>query len=183
MGFSHPNRLIIALSETGFRMKPLLTLSLLLLLAGCQSSPPRSSGSAGPLIESPSLITQQQTLQQLYAQYQQWQGTPYRLGGQSRNGIDCSAFVQTTFHDRFGITLPRTTRQQVHVGVQIAKAELQAGDLVFFRNGQHVGIYLEEDKFLHASTRLGVTISSMNNIYWSRKYWRSIRVKSPRTAR
>jgi cell wall-associated NlpC family hydrolase len=67
--------------------------------------------------------------------------------------------------------------------VQIAKAELQAGDLVFFRNGQHVGIYLEEDKFLHASTRLGVTISSMNNIYWSRKYWRSIRVKSPRTAR
>jgi cell wall-associated NlpC family hydrolase len=164
-------------------MKQLLILSLLLLLAGCSSSPPRSSDIAAPLIESPAQVTEQQTLQQLYAQHQQWDGTPYRLGGQSRSGIDCSAFVQTTFYDRFGIALPRTTGQQIHVGEQIAKAELQAGDLVFFRNGQHVGIYLEEDKFLHASTRLGVTISSMNNVYWSRKYWRSIRVKSPLTVR
>lgn len=172
-----------ALIVTDCRIKPLFILSLLLLLAGCQSSPPRSSLGSSPMLEGTSQVTEQQTLQQLYAQHQQWQGTPYRLGGQSRSGIDCSAFVQTTFSDRFGITLPRTTGQQITVGKQVAKAELQAGDLVFFRNGQHVGIYLEEDKFLHASTRLGVTISSMNNVYWSRKYWRSIRVKSPLTAR
>lgn len=152
------------------------------LVAGCQSSPPRTTTS-GPLTTTTTDAGQRATLQQLYEQHQQWQGTPYRLGGQSRTGIDCSAFVQTTFMDQFGIALPRTTSQQLDVGQQISKADLQAGDLVFFRNGQHVGIYLEEDKFLHASTRIGVTISSMNNVYWSRKYWRSIRVQSRLIAR
>lgn len=163
--------------RTGF------ALLLIVMMAGCQSSPPRTSASHAPLGSITTKSSQTETLQQLYEQHQQWQGTPYRLGGQSRAGIDCSAFVQTTFMEQFGIALPRTTRQQIYVGAQIAKAELQAGDLVFFRNGQHVGIYLEDDKFLHASTRLGVTISSMNNIYWSRKYWRSIRVQSRLKAR
>ncbi len=162
--------------------RALLVLLLISLVAGCQSSPPRTTTS-GPLNTGTTDVGQRATLQQLYEQHQQWQGTPYRLGGQSRTGIDCSAFVQTTFMDQFGIALPRTTSQQLVVGEQISKADLQAGDLVFFRNGQHVGIYLEEDKFLHASTRIGVTISSMNNVYWSRKYWRSIRVQSRLIAR
>lgn len=170
------------LTMTVLPIRALVILLFIGLLAGCQSSPPRTT-TGGPLSSSPADAGQRATLQQLYEQHQQWQGTPYRLGGQSRAGIDCSAFVQTTFMDQFGIALPRTTRQQLYVGEQIKKADLQAGDLVFFRNGQHVGIYLEEDKFLHASTRLGVTISSMNNIYWSRKYWRSIRVQSGLIAR
>jgi cell wall-associated NlpC family hydrolase len=164
-------------------IQALIVLLLISLVAGCQSSPPRTTTSSPPLSSPTTDASQRATLQQLYAQHQQWRGTPYRLGGQSRAGIDCSAFVQTTFMDQFGIALPRTTRQQLDVGKQIDKADLQAGDLVFFRNGQHVGIYLEEDKFLHASTRLGVTISSMNNVYWSRKYWRSIRVQSRLIAR
>ena len=163
-------------------IRALLVLLFISLVAGCQSSPPRTTTS-GPLKTTTTDAGQRATLQQLYEQHQQWQGTPYRLGGQSRTGIDCSAFVQTTFMDQFGIALPRTTSQQLDVGQQISKADLQAGDLVFFRNGQHVGIYLEEDKFLHASTRIGVTISSMNNVYWSRKYWRSIRVQSRLIAR
>lgn len=165
-------------------MRNLFAVLFIVLMTGCQSSPPRSSDSSAPLRGGTTASAEElQTLQQLYEQHQQWQGTPYRLGGQSRSGIDCSAFVQTTFLEQFGITLPRTTRQQIAVGEQVSKANLQAGDLVFFRNGQHVGIYLEEDKFLHASTRLGVTISSMNNVYWSRKYWRSIRVQSRLNAR
>lgn len=163
-------------------MRALLVTLFIILAAGCQSSPPRTSPS-GPVSAVPTDASQQATLQQLYDQHKKWRGTPYRLGGQSRTGIDCSGFVQTTFMDQFGIALPRTTRQQIDAGEQIGKADLQAGDLVFFRNGQHVGIYLEEDKFLHASTRLGVTISSMNNVYWSRKYWRSIRVQSRHKAR
>lgn len=163
-------------------IRALLVLLMISLVAGCQSSPPRTTTS-GPLNSTTTDAGQRATLQQLYEQHQQWQGTPYRLGGQSRTGIDCSAFVQTTFMDQFGIALPRTTSQQLDVGQQISKADLRAGDLVFFRNGQHVGIYLEEDKFLHASTRIGVTISSMNNVYWSRKYWRSIRVQSRLIAR
>lgn len=144
-------------------------------LFGCQSSPkpPYSSNMPESVRTQPGA-----TLERLYQQYTDWRGTPYRLGGTNRAGIDCSAFVQTTFLQQFGIYLPRTTDQQIHAGKQIAKTELQAGDLVFFRKGDHVGIYLEQNKFLHASTRVGVTISSMENVYWSRKYWRSIRVQS-----
>lgn len=142
-----------------------------ILLSACGSSPKPVPDIATPL-DKP------QALQSLYQQHRQWEGTPYRYGGQSRSGVDCSGFVQLTFNDVFGIALPRTTSQQVDAGRQISKSDLQTGDLVFFRRGRHVGIYLEDDKFLHASTRLGVTISDMNNIYWSRKYWRSIRVQS-----
>lgn len=142
-----------------------------LLLTACGSSP-----KTPPAIDA--RPGQPPALAKLYQQHAVWQGTPYRLGGQSRSGIDCSAFVQLTFNDLFGIRLPRTTSQQVHAGQKISKSDLKTGDLVFFRGGRHVGIYLEDEKFLHASTRLGVTISDMNNIYWARKYWRSIRVQS-----
>lgn len=149
----------------------LLFVCSVLLLSACGSSPKTLSAIEAKPGQPPALS-------KLYQQHAVWQGTPYRLGGQSRNGIDCSAFVQTTFSDLFGIRLPRTTSQQVRVGRKISKSDLQTGDLVFFRGGRHVGIYLENDKFLHASTRLGVTISDMNNIYWARNYWRSIRVQS-----
>lgn len=166
------------------RQAGLLILLCLSLLSGCGSSPKVTdygrlvSPADNTLWQEPS-----QALDLLYRQHHTWQGTPYRLGGQSRNGIDCSGFVQLTFKDIFGITLPRTTSQLVRAGQQIRKSDLKPGDLVFFRNGRHVGIYLEDDKFLHASTRLGVMISSMDNVYWSRKYWRSIRVQSQFRAR
>ncbi len=156
------------------RCLPLLL--LLALLTGCGSSPKVPSPAFDPG-SAPSSPDTRATLSRLYQQHDDWQGTPYRLGGQSRSGVDCSAFVQMTYRDVFGLKLPRTTSQQFLVGQPINKTDLQAGDLVFFRNGNHVGIYLENDRFLHASTRLGVTISSMNNVYWSRKYWRSIRVR------
>jgi cell wall-associated NlpC family hydrolase len=151
-------------------------LLMLALLAGCGSSPKMPSPAFEPALQ-PAASQTEATLSRLYQQHADWRGTPYRLGGQSRHGIDCSAFVQKTYQDLFGLRLPRTTSQQFRAGQTINKSDLQPGDLVFFRNGNHVGIYLEEDRFLHASTRLGVTISSMNNIYWSRKYWRSIRVR------
>lgn len=112
----------------------------------------------------------------LYQQHNEWHGTPYRIGGISRSGIDCSAFVQVTFRDLFGINLPRSTNQQLHTGRQISRAELRSGDLVFFRNGRHVGIYLEDHKFLHASTTRGVMISSLKNTYWARNYWQAVSV-------
>jgi hypothetical protein len=157
-----------------WRFLPLLL--LLALLSGCGSSPKITSPVFEPEVLPASPDTDV-TLSRLYQQHADWRGTPYRLGGQSRHGIDCSAFVQQTYQDLFGLWLPRTTSQQIRAGQAINKTDLQPGDLVFFRNGNHVGIYLEDDRFLHASTRLGVTISSMNNIYWSRKYWRSIRVR------
>jgi len=116
---------------------------------------------------------------ELYRQHNEWRGVRYRLGGQGKSGIDCSAFVQLTYQSKLGIHLPRTARQQSRMGTEIRKHELAPGDLVFFRTGptsKHVGIYLEKNKFLHASQRKGVTISRLDNVYWQSKYWKSIRL-------
>ena len=115
----------------------------------------------------------------LMSQYDEWKNVRYRAGGTSKRGVDCSGFVFLTFYDEFGIKLPRSTREQVHAGRSIAQRDLVPGDLVFFKTGKtmrHVGIYLEGRKFLHASTERGVMISSLDDRYWSRAYWTSVRV-------
>lgn len=111
----------------------------------------------------------------------QWKGTRYRLGGTSRSGVDCSAFMQITFRDLFGIKLPRTTSDQAKQGVKVAKSALQTGDLVFFNtgrgpNGKHVGVYVKNGQFLHASTKGGVIYSDINSPYWSKTFWQARRL-------
>jgi cell wall-associated NlpC family hydrolase len=123
--------------------------------------------------------SQSQVSSALHTQYNGWQGTPYRLGGLSKKGIDCSGFVYLTFKQRFGITLPRTTKAQVKQGDKISRRKLKPGDLVFFKTGwrtRHVGIYIGNGKFLHASTSKGVIISKLDNVYWKKKYWRAQRI-------
>lgn len=120
--------------------------------------------------------------QALLAQHQRWAGTPYRIGGTSERGIDCSALVRNVFRDTFNLELPRSTQDQVHEGRPIDRQELQAGDLVFFRPPgayNHVGIYVGDGYFLHASTSQGVIISSLDNSYWRRHYWQSRRALEP----
>ncbi|MDU5696951.1 MAG: NlpC/P60 family protein [Haemophilus parainfluenzae] len=93
--------------------------------------------------------------------YNEWVGTRYRMGGTTKRGIDCSAFMQTAFLDAYGMELPH---------------ELRKGDLVFFRGNNHVGVYIGNNQFMHASTSQGVTISSLDEDYWSRTYTQSRRV-------
>jgi probable lipoprotein NlpC len=114
-------------------------------------------------------------------QLRDWRGTPYRYGGMSRNGVDCSAFVMMTFRDKFNLELPRDTRKQAEVGTKIDKDELLPGDLVFFKtgsgdNGLHVGIYDTDNAFIHASTSQGVVRSSLNNVYWRKNFWQARRI-------
>lgn len=110
--------------------------------------------------------------------YDDWKGTKYRLGGTSKKGIDCSSFVQQAMKNSSNITLPRSTYQQINMGETIKKSELQMGDLVFFKTGRtnHVGIYIENGKFMHASTKKGVTISKLDNIYFKKNYWKAQRI-------
>ena len=120
-------------------------------------------------------------LETLYQRHEQWQGTPYQLGGRSQQGIDCSGFVALTFNQEFGIQLPRTTAAQAQLPGSVKKAELQTGDLVFFKIPQqkkyyHVGIYLEDHQFLHASTSQGVTVSDLHDDYWRTHFWQAVRV-------
>ncbi|MDW8846931.1 bifunctional murein DD-endopeptidase/murein LD-carboxypeptidase [Erwinia sp. P7711] len=117
----------------------------------------------------------------LMDQYADWKGVRYRLGGTSKRGIDCSAFVQTTFREQFGLDLPRSTYEQEDSGKSINRGKLRPGDIVLFRagsTGRHVGIYLGNDNFVHASTSSGVMISSLNDSYWKKRYREARRVLS-----
>jgi hypothetical protein len=103
----------------------------------------------------------------------EWYGTRYRMGGMTKSGVDCSAFVQAVFAAAFGITLPRTAREQYKASQRISRTELKEGDLLFFntRGGvSHVGIYLQNNKFVHASTSQGVTVSDMFEPYYLKRF-------------
>ncbi|BAK74469.1 MAG: NlpC/P60 family protein [Arcobacter sp.] len=115
---------------------------------------------------------------ELFDFYSKWEGVRYKLGGESKKGIDCSAFIQKAFKEKFDLEMPRTTLLQAKVGKEIKKNELEIGDLVFFKTGKskHVGIYIDNGKFMHASTKIGVTISDLDNDYFSKNYWKAQRI-------
>ncbi|PHM67222.1 lipoprotein [Xenorhabdus stockiae] len=112
-------------------------------------------------------------------QYADWKGVAYRLGGNTKRGIDCSAFVQRTFHDQFGMALPRSTSGQQSIGQTVSRTKLKAGDLVLFKTGvhrRHIGIYIGNNQFVHASTSSGVMVSKLTDTYWSKRYYGARRV-------
>lgn len=156
----------------------LATLVLCALLAGC-------GGFGGgreepPTARVPAPVPRLAAVQQaLLAQHEQWQGVPYRLGGEDRKGLDCSGFTQLTYRERFGIELPRDTTQQRRAGHRIVGERLQPGDLLFFRTGNrmnHVGMYVGNWQFLHVSTSVGVMLSSLREAYWSSRFTQAVRV-------
>jgi len=117
----------------------------------------------------------------LMDQYASWKGVRYRMGGSTKSGIDCSGFVQRTFREQFGLELPRSTYEQQEMGKSVSRTSLRTGDLVLFRagsTGRHVGIYIGNNQFVHASTSSGVMISSMNEPYWKKRYNEARRVLS-----
>nr|WP_248730079.1 MULTISPECIES: NlpC/P60 family protein [Halomonas] len=184
------------------RMLRIASVSLLLaLMVGCASqqrsdsapanyfsSISRPSLSHGPMMSpvdnpirelrsfqspSPELVRQA-----LLTQHERWVGTPYRLGGEGQGGIDCSALVQHIFSESFRMDLPRTTDSQVLQGQRIDRSELKPGDLVFFRPPgpyNHVGVYVGDGYFLHASTSQGVILSELDNVFWQQHYWQARR--------
>lgn len=111
---------------------------------------------------------------ELYKFIESWWATPYRMGGSTKRGVDCSAFTQTLLSAIYNIQVPRTANEQKLYCVPVDPEQLKEGDLVFFntkgRGISHVGIYLHDHKFVHAATSNGVMISSLNENYWSKKY-------------
>jgi len=112
-----------------------------------------------------------------------WYGTKYRLGGEDKSGVDCSAFVQSFMLCLYGIGVPRTSKEQYLESDRIKKAELAEGDLVFFhtrgkgKSISHVGVYLRNNKFIHASSSGGVMISDLDESYFKQRYIASGRYK------
>ncbi len=107
---------------------------------------------------------------------EEWYGTRYRYGGNDKNGVDCSAFAQTFIYAMYGLMLPRTSLQQYQGSKRLRKDDLEEGDLVFFKTRgrkagvSHVGVYLRNNKFVHASTSGGVMINDLADTYYSTHY-------------
>lgn len=117
----------------------------------------------------------------LYQFVYEWLGTPYRLGGDSKRGIDCSKFSLALYENVFNTTIGYNSRNQYTNVTPVRKNDLQAGDLVFFKirskSITHVGVYLGDDKFAHASSSKGVMVSNLNEAYWKRYYYNGGRPK------
>lgn len=103
----------------------------------------------------------------LYAFIDQWMGTPYKFGGQDKDGVDCSGLAQLLEQEVYNISIPRVTSQQVNIIKRKYEEELQEGDLVFFdfdgKKFSHVGIYLQNGYVVHASSRKGVMIVRLHD--------------------
>ncbi|MCW9005439.1 MAG: NlpC/P60 family protein [Gammaproteobacteria bacterium] len=116
----------------------------------------------------------------LKSQHHEWKSVKHRLGGLSKQGVDCSGLVYVTYLSKLGIRIPRSTELQSSIGEPVKQKQLKPGDLVFFKTGlkqRHVGIYMGDKQFLHASSSKGVTVSSLANVYWGRSYWKARRIQ------
>jgi cell wall-associated NlpC family hydrolase len=163
-------------ASAGRRALLLLAAVVALMLQGCAGLPTAGPGrKTAPNAGSPA-----QVRQLLDEQYRSWKGVPYRRGGTTRRGVDCSGLVYITYRDLLKIDVPRTTKELAKTGKGVSRQRLSAGDLVFFKTGlftRHVGIYTGGGAFLHSSSSSGVTLSSLDSSYWKRRYWKGRRLR------
>jgi len=122
----------------------------------------------------------------LYRFIDNWLYTPYLWGGTSKSGIDCSAFVQKLLEYVYQINLPRTSIEQFYtdwIELYISKQYLSEGDLIFFKtiDGNpvtHIGFYLKNRMFVNSSSSKGVSIASLDDAYWKKRFVAAGRIKS-----
>ena len=120
------------------------------------------------------------TNERLISFLENWYGTPYKFGGGDRIGIDCSAFCAMLMDTVYGVAFPRTAKSQYEMGYKIKKDQLAQGDLVFFNTTggiSHVGVYLANNKFVHAATSAGVVISDLDDMYYRKRFIGANRVR------
>lgn len=120
-----------------------------------------------------STLKEENLRQRIMDEYAQWKGTRYLWGGNSHNGIDCSAFTRRVIHTVAHLNLPRTAAEQSHTGYPVQQEQLKPGDLVFFMtkpNVRHVGVFVGNDQFIHASSSQGVMLSHLSGSYWQEHY-------------
>lgn len=150
----------------------LFAILMVLTLAGCASNQNLDSANDTSW-QLPAEAGESETVDRLWQVFERYEGTPYRYGGMSASGFDCSGFIATAFDEALGRQLPRSTSQMLAAGDEISRDQLQSGDLVFFRikgKDQHAGIYMGDNRFIHSSTSVGVTHSSLDGYYWRNRF-------------
>jgi lipoprotein Spr len=180
-------------------MASVLTGTALILLTGCQSAPranppaqpatpsapPRATvtPAAQPQAAVAPAVQPRKTIPPAAwrAEAKRWLGVKYRKGGQDRTGIDCSGLTSQMYLAVAGIALPRASQDQSRCGNPVSRNDLQPGDLVFFislsrRAVEHVGIYLGDRQFVHASPSKGVVVSSLLRDYYLKRYHSARRI-------
>ena len=120
----------------------------------------------------------------LLKSFENWKGTKYVFGGDSIEGIDCSALTRRIYREVFNFELPRITRDQVKVGRHVSKHNLKPGDILYFRpegKYNHTAVYLGNSLFINASSSEGVVLSSLEHSYWSKYFIHGVRVDGVNT--
>ena len=115
----------------------------------------------------------------LLTSFSKWKGTKYQWGGDSKNGIDCSALTRRVYREVYNHELPRVSHDQVKTGKKVSSKELKAGDIVYFKpkkEGSHTAVYVGNNLFINASTSKGVVISSLKSPYWKNTFEYGVRV-------
>lgn len=171
---------------------PAMTLFILLPSGGCKSHSSVQKGSSTPPSSSRPVdrtVSVNECLKEtddpmaraLISEAQQWIGTRYRYGGQTKDGTDCSGLVMSLYKDVCGVKIPRTTTEQVRYCTKVARNKIRPGDLVFFGGRtdddvSHVGLYIGHGQMVHASSSRGVIVSGFDSGYWGERYFTGARV-------
>ena len=116
---------------------------------------------------------------ELLKSFENWRGTRYSWGGDSKSGIDCSALTRRVYREVFEFELPRVSVDQAQRGVHISKSELRPGDILFFRpenRVNHTAVYVGNSLFINASSSQGVVLSSLENKYWGKYFKYGVRI-------
>ena len=170
------------MKSTRYSKLYILFFAAAIVLSSCHSKKTVLKGEPGEIVKpqadiadkySEMMLVDKSAIQngRLYSFIDQWMGTPYKFGGQDKDGVDCSGLAQLLEQEVYGIQIPRMTSQQVTVIKRKYEEELKEGDLVFFdfdgKQFSHVGVYLQNGYMVHASTRKGVMIARLhdNGIY------------------
>jgi probable lipoprotein NlpC len=155
-------------------------LALMVVLSSCHTRRAAMRGEAGELVKPQQSVAdkyaailgvEKSDIQngRLYDFVDDWMGTPYRFGGQDRDGIDCSGLAQLLEQQVYNVNIPRSTSQQITVIKRKYEEELVEGDLLFFdydgKKFSHVGVYLQNGYYVHASSSKGVTITKLHDPY------------------
>jgi cell wall-associated NlpC family hydrolase len=160
-------------------IRGLLVLSILLLSASCRMSknvsPKKKEGKAESAARILGVADPNEADVLLYDELANWIGVPYKFGGNDNSGVDCSGFVVAVYKKVYSISLERQSERIYNQCQKRSKQEVKPGDLVFFKiNSEkvsHVGIIVQESLFIHASSSKGVTLSNLNEAYYTKHYF------------